>query len=201
MFNPYHLPQYIFNGTVWQIKNSANNLFLTFDDGPNPATTPYVLDILDKKAAKATFFCIGKNVDRYSNLYDEIIKRGHAVGNHTYSHLKGWHSSNQEYYDNIQLASQYIESNLFRPPYGQMTLTQIKHLKTLYKIIFWSVLSWDFNESLSAKSCIKRVLPKTQSGDIIVFHDSKKAFHRMHDALPMVVDALQKNDYNFLTIK
>ena len=201
MINPYHLPQYIIKDTIWRIKNSDKNIFLTFDDGPNPATTPYILDILDKNSIKATFFCIGKNVDHRPTLFDEIIKRGHAVGNHTYSHLKGWRSSDQEYINDINLAAQYIPGNIFRPPYGQMKRSQIKLLRDQYKIYFWSVLSWDFNESLSAKTCVNRVVPKTRSGDIIVFHDSSKAFERMQSALPIAINKLQNKGFNFCLIE
>ncbi|MDD2562786.1 MAG: polysaccharide deacetylase family protein [Salinivirgaceae bacterium] len=148
MINPYHLPQHLIKETIWRIKNNANNIFLTFDDGPNPSTTPYILDVLDQNDIKATFFCIGKNVERHPALFDDIILRGHAVGNHTYSHLKGWRCSNEEYINDINLAAEYIQGKLFRPPYGQMKLSQIKLLRDHYKIFFWSVLSWDFNESL-----------------------------------------------------
>ncbi|MDD4747957.1 MAG: polysaccharide deacetylase family protein [Salinivirgaceae bacterium] len=201
MINPYHLPQHLIKETIWRIKNNANNIFLTFDDGPNPSTTPYILDVLDQNDIKATFFCIGKNVERHPALFDDIILRGHAVGNHTYSHLKGWRCSNEEYINDINLAAEYIQGKLFRPPYGQMKLSQIKLLRDHYKIFFWSVLSWDFNESLSAKTCVKRVVPKTRSGDIIVFHDSSKAFERLQGALPIAIKKLQNKEFNFCLIK
>ena len=201
IINPYYIPQYLLRGTIWRIPNEEQKIFLTFDDGPHPSTTPYILDTLDQFNVKATFFCIGKNVDRNPKLFSEIMNRGHSVGNHTYSHLKGWKSSNQEYLSDIELAAQLIPGTLFRPPYGQIKLSQIKLLREQYKIVFWSVLSWDFQESLAPVKCLENVLPKTRGGDVIVFHDSLKTFDRMSYALPLVLDGLQKKGFNFCTIK
>jgi peptidoglycan/xylan/chitin deacetylase (PgdA/CDA1 family) len=199
-FNPYHIPPYFLRNTLWRIP-AKNEVYITFDDGPHPSTTPFVLETLSKFNAKATFFCIGKNVDRYPHLFQSILQEGHAVGNHTYSHLKGWQSRNAEYLADIDLAAQYVPGNLFRPPYGQIKLSQIKMLKPDYKIIFWSVLSWDFLESLSPEKCLQNVVSKVQSGDIVVFHDSLKAFPRMSYALPKVLEFVQKNRLECCPIK
>jgi peptidoglycan/xylan/chitin deacetylase (PgdA/CDA1 family) len=201
IFNPYHIPPYFLRNTVWRIPNDQNTVFITFDDGPHPSTTPFILETLSKFHAKATFFCIGKNVDRYPELFNAIVEQDHAVGNHTYSHLKGWQTPNQEYFSDIDLAAQHVPATLFRPPYGQIKLSQIKQLKLQYKLVFWSVLSWDFLETLSPEKCLSHVLSKTQSGDIVVFHDSVKAFPRMSYALPIVLEVLEKKGYNFCPIK
>lgn len=201
ILNPYHIPPLFLRSTVWRIPNERNEVFITFDDGPHPSTTPFILETLLKFNAKATFFCIGKNVDRYPELFKAILQQGHAVGNHTYSHLKGWKTKNKEYFSDIELAAHHVQGNLFRPPYGQIKLSQIKHLKLQYKLVFWSVLSWDFLESLAPEKCLNNVLSKTKSGDIVVFHDSVKAFPRMSYALPTVLEVLEKKGYNFCSIK
>ncbi len=199
IFNPYHMPYFLRN-TVWRMPDKGQ-VSISFDDGPHPSTTPFILETLSNFNVKATFFCIGKNVDRYPDLFQSILHAGHTVGNHTYSHLKGWQTRNGEYLADIDLAAQYIPGNLFRPPYGQIKLSQIKMLKPGYKIIFWSVLSWDFLESLSPEKCLQSVVSKVQGGDIVVFHDSLKAFPRMSYALPKVLEFAQKNRLECCPIK
>jgi len=186
---------------IWNIPNKQKEIFLTFDDGPNPSTTEFILECLDKYNAKATFFCIGKNVEKYPQLFEAILKGGHTIGNHTYNHLKGWKCSLQEYIDDVQLASKFIESNLFRPPYGQISFSQAKVLHRTYKIVFWSVLTWDFKIKIEPSRCLDNTSLKTKMGDIIVFHDSTKAFHKVEHVLPVFVSRFKELGYSFEAIK
>lgn len=185
----------------WRIDTNKKEIFLTFDDGPGPSTTEYILECLNKHDVKATFFCIGKNVERHHLLYDAILKQGHVVGNHTYSHLSGWQNSLQDYVNDVKLAEQFINSNLFRPPYGQITYNQIKILQKSYKIFFWSVLTWDFKQNLNPQRCMENSIIKTQTGDIVVFHDSKKAFNRVEVTLPVFLSYFKDLGYCFGIIK
>ena len=160
---------------VWDLSTSEKNIYLTFDDGPHPVATPFVLDELKKYNAKATFFCIGRNVLEQPAIYERIITEGHSIGNHTQHHLNGWEMPDYLYVKDVTVAAQYIQSDLFRPPYGRLKSSQAKQLKD-YKIIMWDVLSGDFDESISNEQCLKNVMENTVPGSIIVFHDSEKAF-------------------------
>jgi len=197
----YKIATSLFPYTVWRIPNSEGKVYITFDDGPNPETTPFILETLKQFNAKATFFCIGKNVERNPELYNRLISEGHSIGNHTYSHLKGWKTKNREYFEDVDLAAQYIDSKLFRPPYGRVKLSQIRKLRHDYRLIFWSVLSQDYVETITPEKCLSNVIPHVNSGDIIVFHDSLKAFPRMSYALPKVLEFLQKNGFVCCPIK
>jgi len=173
---------------VWHIKEHANSVYLTFDDGPHPLITPFVLDELQKYQAKATFFCIGKNVALYPDVFKRIIDEGHSVGNHTQNHLNGWKTENIDYYKNIKAASKYINTRLFRPPYGRITYAQAIGVNRLFpdaKIIMWDVLSGDFDTKLSPEDCLQNVIKSTTAGSIIVFHDSEKAWDRLQFTLPL----------------
>ena len=165
-------------------------VYLTFDDGPDETATPFALDCLKLFDTKATFFCIGKNIVEQPEVFQRIIDEGHSVGNHTYNHLNGWKTNNETYFQNIQKASALIPSNIFRPPYGRITISQaLKLMKPPYSfhIVMWDVLSGDFDINLSPDDCLKNVLENIEPGSIIVFHDSKKAFLRMSFALPEVL--------------
>jgi len=163
----------LFPELIWTIPNDENRVFLTFDDGPDPEATPWVLDLLGKHDAKATFFCLGRNVEKYPELFQRIQDEGHAVGNHTYSHLDGWRTRNRDYFADIEQADKLIGSNLFRPPYGRITPSQIRVLKTKYKIVMWDVLSGDFDLKITTEKCIKRTEKYTKSGSILVFHENR----------------------------
>jgi peptidoglycan/xylan/chitin deacetylase (PgdA/CDA1 family) len=176
------------DGLVWKIPTEANEIFLTFDDGPHPSITPFVLDQLSAYNAKATFFCIGENVKRYQNVYLQILDGGHATGNHTYNHLNGWKTSDDKYLENIAEAKKLIDGRLFRPPYGRITRSQAHRLKPMFKIIMWDVVSGDFDTELPADKCLRNVIDNTVAGSIVVFHDSEKAFPRMEYALPRALD-------------
>ena len=182
------LPSYY----LWNVENKNNEIYLTFDDGPTLELTEKILEILSKKNVLATFFLVGNNVDKHPKLYDLIIENGHSIGNHTHNHLKGWKTPTNLYVQNVVKASRIIDSNLFRPPYGKMTLRQGHRLKSQFKIIMWSLLTKDYDNSISPEYCLSRA-KKVKSGDIIVFHDNVKASKNMLYALPLFIDfALEK---------
>ncbi len=168
---------------VWNFSREEKVIYLTFDDGPHPQATPYVLDLLKQFNAQATFFCIGKNVAAYPDIYKRILNEGHRTGNHTFNHLNGKKTPDEEYIRNIKEARKYIDSDLFRPPYGRISKFQIRLLTAaenikqpaVFKIIMWDVLSADFDVSISAEKCAKNVTSNAGAGSIIVFHDSEKA--------------------------
>ncbi len=186
---------------TWEIATTEKEIYLTFDDGPHPIATPFVLECLRRFNAKATFFCIGKNVEQNPALYRQIIDEGHRVGNHSFNHLNGWKTNDKEYIDNITKAKDIIDSKLFRPPYGRISTFQIKQLKPFYSIIMWNVLSGDFDISLSKERCLDNVLKHTSNGSIIVFHDSEKAFERLEYALPMALKYFQEKGFKMSTLK
>lgn len=177
---------------------SEPTVYLTFDDGPNPGTTAFILEQLKKYGAKATFFCLGKNVVEHPDIYQEIFNGGHAVGNHTHDHLNGFKTKAKPYVADVLTARKYIDSPLFRPPYGRIKSSQIRLLKKEIpeiKIIMWDVLSGDFDTNIDAQSCLQNVLFKFRSGSIIVFHDSNKAWDRMSYALPRVLEHFSKKKF------
>lgn len=183
--------QSVFSGLIWRIANSKK-VYLTFDDGPVPEATVWVLDILKEKNIKATFFCVGENVERHPEIYNRIIAEGHAVGNHTYNHLNSWKTKKSIYSANIEKAAEVIDSTLFRPPYGKLSLSSIKELKKQYNVIMWDVLSGDFDTTISAEDCLKNVKENTKEGSIIVFHDSIKAIDTLKFVLPKVISFFEE---------
>lgn len=185
---------------TWQIKTDEKVIYLTFDDGPHETATPFVLNILKKYNAKATFFCIGKNVQLHSEIYERIINEGHSVGNHTFNHLNGWEVNDENYLSDIANASSVIQSKLFRPPYGRIKKLQAKILQPNYNIIMWSVLSGDFDVNLSPQKCLNNVIKNTAKGSIVVFHDSAKAMERLKFALPKTLEYFSEKGYVFKSI-
>jgi peptidoglycan/xylan/chitin deacetylase (PgdA/CDA1 family) len=181
---PWWLRKIYSAALTWNVTGAQNEIFLTFDDGPHPTITPFVLKNLQQYNAKATFFCIGKNVQQHHDVFRQILNEGHSVGNHTHNHLNGWKTSDAEYFENIMLAKKYIDSNLFRPPYGKISRFQIQQLKPIFNIIMWDVLSGDFDIKLSPQKCLENIISNTRPGSVIVFHDSEKAFPRLEYALP-----------------
>ena len=195
----------LFFNQVWNIPNSENTIYLTFDDGPTPEITERVLEILDKHHIKATFFCIGDNVRKHPEIVQKILSKQHSVGNHTYSHLKGWKTPTKTYISNseaceIKLNSLFKirNSKLFRPPYGKITPWQSYKLRKLgYKIIMWDVLSKDYDASISAEKCYENVIQNVSSGSIIVFHDSNKAKDNVLNSLEKTIETLKSKGFNF----
>jgi len=189
----------LYPSLVWRMPvEGEKKIYLTFDDGPHPQATPFVLDQLAAYGAKATFFCIGKNVVAEPEIYQRIIAEGHSVGNHTQLHLNGWKTDDIAYLNDIATAEQSISSNLFRPPYGRIKRSQIKALhQQQKKIIMWDVLSADFDTRLTGEACLAYVLYHTQPGSIILFHDSEKAWDRMSVALPKVLKHFSERGFGF----
>ena len=187
----------------WQISSGEKNIYLTFDDGPHEEATPFVLNELKKYNAKATFFCIGKNVKENFEIYKQIISEGHKPANHTYNHINGWKTSDREYLEDVRLAANIIDSNLFRPPYGRITTFQIKALKgekLNLKTIMWTVLSGDFDEKVTPENCYLNVIKNTTPGSIIVFHDSLKALPRLQHTLPLILEYFSAKGFRFKVI-
>ncbi len=206
MFYVVKMPTWIqklFPTMIWQMGKQEKVLYLTFDDGPHPIHTSVVLHQLKKYNAQATFFCIGNNVKKYPTIYKQIIEEGHAIGNHTFHHLNGKKVSDKEYVQDINEASKYIDSKLFRPPYGSITRFQTNLLiekNNPYKIIMWTILSGDFDNKLSKEKCLKNVISKASNGDIIVFHDSDKAAEKMSYSLPKVLQYFSEKGFQFKKI-
>lgn len=192
--------QSLFPNYAWNIPTKEKVMYLTFDDGPIPEVTPWVMDQLDKYNAKATFFCVGENIQRYTELFDKLIERGHSVGNHTMNHLNGWTSENIPYFHNIRHGANLANSDLFRPPYGRLKPSQAQFLQRHYKIVMWDVLSGDFDPNLSPEDCVNNVLKNAREGSIVVFHDSLKSWDRMSVALPQVLAYFAGNGYRFEAI-
>ena len=176
---------------IWSMEGE-DDVFLTFDDGPTPGITEWILDALSKHNAKATFFCWGKNVEQYPDLYQMILDGGHKVGNHTYSHQKGWSMSVERYIEDVDFANQYIHSDLFRPPYGRIKPAQARMLSERYSLIMWDVLSQDYSNLISPRTCLRNVTKHVQPGSIVVFHDSLKSFRNLKYALPRSLDHIHK---------
>ena len=194
----------LYSNYVWDIPTKENILYLTFDDGPRPEATPFVLEQLRIYNAKATFFCVGNNVEQHPEIYRQIIGEGHATGNHTFHHLNGWKVSDRKYFDDIIEARKYIDSILFRPPYGRITRFQSRHLRNSvlgFKIIMWDVLSKDYDQKLNAEDCSFNVLRFARPGSIVVFHDSEKAFPRMKEALRTTLKYFSEKGYRFEAIR
>lgn len=183
---------------IWQMPAGDKKIYLTFDDGPHPVATPFVLEQLKKYNAKGTFFCIGKNIEEYPFLYEEILDDGHVTGNHTYNHLNGWKTEDAVYLDNIVQAKKRIDSLLFRPPYGRATKFQLKLLRQQGILpVMWSVLSGDFDTQLSKEKCLRHVVKNTVDGSIVIFHDSAKAFERLAYVLPRVLEHFSEKGFQF----
>lgn len=200
--------KWIFKRRIWEGSARDKAVYLTFDDGPIPEVTPWVLEQLKRYNAKATFFCIGDNVQKHPKILQQIYAEGHAIGNHTFNHLNGWKTSAPEYLLNTLKAQHLIEKNLpekndgkkplFRPPYGRMTRKQGKQLRQRgFKVVMWSIISMDYNTSLSAEKCTKNVLKHVKPGSIIVFHDSLKAEKNLKHILPKILEELSRENYRF----
>ena len=190
----------LFPETIWRIPGDKKTVYLTFDDGPIPQVTPWVLDVLDYYEVKATFFCVGDNVARNTNLFQVIRDRGHQVGNHTMNHVKGMSMSPEKYVRNVMNAHDLIQSRLFRPPHGHMLPGQAKLLKKDFSIIMWDVVTRDYSNKLSGEQVFGNVKRYARNGSIIVFHDSIKAERNLHYALPRTINWLRENGFLFKTL-
>ena len=192
----------IYSSYTWSIRTKKKILYLTFDDGPHPEATPFVLNELKKYNALATFFCIGKNVIEHPAIYKRILDEGHTTGNHTQNHLNGWKTGNDLYMKDISEAAKYIDSGLFRPPYGRITSFQAKHLRSVMngrnaRVIMWDVLSADFDTTITSEKCMENVIFNAKPGSIVVFHDSRKAFEKIQYILPKILKFFAEKGYFF----
>ena len=195
-FLRYLLP----SNLVWKVNTTDREIFLTFDDGPIPEVTPWVLDQLDRCQAKATFFCVGDNVRKHPEIYAEIRKRGHSTGNHSFNHLQAWKTPLNEYLANVEKCRQLVDSSLFRPPHGQLTPKISRVLGKEYRLIMWSILTRDFDSRITPAQCLEIALKNAKPGSIIVFHDSLKAWDRLEYALPRFLDHFTEKGYTFSSL-
>lgn len=195
-----------FPGFIWNIQNQyedvkkEKDLYLTFDDGPVKEVTPFVLDQLNKYDAKATFFCVGENIDNNPEIFADLQDQGHSIGSHSYNHLSGWATDNTKYVTNVAKAAKLSSSNLFRPPYGRIKPSQAKVIQEDYKIIMWDVLSGDFDPNITEDKCYNNVVSNAADGSIVVFHDSQKSYPILKKVLPKVLEYYHKEGYNFKSI-
>jgi len=196
----------IFPTYLWSVPTKEKILYLTFDDGPHPEITTFVLSQLKKYNALATFFCLGKNVLAFPEVYRQILDGGHTVGNHTQNHLNGWKTADDVYLKDIGEAANYIDSNLFRPPYGKITLFQAKNLPAVMKerkakVVMWDVLSADFDAEITEERCLQFVIFRCTPGSIVVFHDSEKAFRKLNYVLPRVLHHFKNEGFKFVALE
>lgn len=184
-------------GAVWRLPQKEKTVYLTFDDGPIPEVTPWVLDLLRKYNIKATFFCVGDNVRKYPEVFKMVVSAGHSVGNHTFNHLQGFKVRSGKYVENVELADSYIRSNLFRPPHGHLRIRQGTKLSKKFRFVMWDVITRDYNMKLSGEYVLNVVKRYVRNGSIIVFHDSIKAEKNMKYALPKAIEFLLSEGYKF----
>lgn len=196
---PWWMKKWLYPGYLWSMPRQQKKIYLSFDDGPHPVATEFVLDALKKYNAKATFFCIGKNVAAHPGTYKRILSEGHATGNHTHDHVNGWKTNDKLYFENIAKAAKYIDTDLFRPPYGRITRFQARQAaeKLGFTIVMWSVLSGDFDTTITPQKCWGNVKRTAGNGSIIVFHDSEKAMERMTYALTEALEYFSKKGFVF----
>ena len=184
---------------TWEI-DDPESVFITIDDGPTPGITEWILAELEKRGAKATFFCLGKNIELYPHLYEQILAAGHKVGNHTYGHLKGWEVPTEQYLEDIEHADRLVHSGLFRPPYGRITKEQAQALGGRYRLVMGSIVSRDYSQRGRPDKCLRNVTRAVTGGSIVVFHDSLKSYSNMSYALPRALDHIREMGLAFKTI-
>jgi peptidoglycan/xylan/chitin deacetylase (PgdA/CDA1 family) len=200
LVQPTYLIKSIYPKAIWRKEPTEKKLYLTFDDGPIPEITTWVLDVLKQYNVKATFFCVGNNVEKHPTIFQRLLDEQHAVGNHTYNHLNGWKTHSPLYLKNVSKCKELVNSRLFRPPYGKMKKTQFNVLRRYYSIVLWDVLSGDYDKKTSPEKCLKNVLDKYRNGSIIVFHDNIKAWTNLQFALPKFIEHALKEGYRFETL-
>ena len=188
---------YIFSSFIWKIPNDNKTVYLTFDDGPTEKVTRKILEVLRNEKVKASFFCVGKNVEKYPDLFACIKAEGHAVGNHTNTHLNGWKTNKKQYLEDVEEADKLINSNLFRPPYGKLNWRSKRDLQRKYKIVMWDVAGGDFDPYLSIKDVVKNIINNVNPGSIVVLHDNQKFMAKTVEALPIIIKELKAKKYRF----
>lgn len=197
------LLKWYYPSLIWNKSRSEKVIYLTFDDGPIPDVTTFVLKTLKSFEAKATFFCIGDNIVKHLDIFELIKKEGHQIGNHTFNHLKGWKTEDKTYLNNFNACQELTQTSLFRPPYGRIKKSQVSAIKSVQpemQIIMWDVITGDFDLNLSPEECYRNAIKHTTSGSIVVFHDSLKAFDRLEYALPRFLQYFTDKGFSFLTL-
>ncbi len=197
------LLKWYYPSLTWNKSRDEKAIYLTFDDGPIPDVTEFVLKTLKDQQVKASFFCIGDNIQKHPDIFQQVLDAGHSVGNHTFNHLKGWKTDDATYLENFEKCQQLTGTRLFRPPYGRIKKSQIRSIRSRYpdmNIIMWDVLSGDFDLKRSPEGCYHNVEKHVENGSIIVFHDSLKAFERLQYALPRSIAMLKAAGYQFRTL-
>ena len=197
---PTYLLRKVYPKAIWRMPAAEPKIYLTFDDGPVPGVTEKVLDVLKEEKIKATFFCVGENVEKNPAIYQRILAEGHAVGNHTFNHLNGWKTHGNQYARNVLKCRELVESKLFRPPYGRAKKSQIALLSTQYKIIMWDVLTYDYDKNTSPEQCLSNANDHVRNGSVIVFHDSYKAQKNVEYALPRFIRFAKEKGFEFGTL-
>ncbi len=200
LVRPPQLLRNFYKDSLWRKDKNEPTIYLTFDDGPIPELTPWVLDVLKEFNIKATFFCVGDNIIKNPQIFERIKQEGHQVGNHTFNHVKGWEITSTVYLENVEKCQEFTKTNLFRPPYGRIKKSQYKLLSKNYTIVFWDVLSYDYDKFISPKKCLENSIKYTRNGSIIVFHDNIKAQENLKFALPHYIEHFLKLNYKFATL-
>ncbi len=194
------LVRIFYRKALWRVDTTEKIVYLTFDDGPIPEITPWVIRLLKDENIKASFFCVGENVQKYPEVFQQVLEEGHSAGNHTFNHMQGLKSENNDYITNIEKADKLIGTSLFRPPHGFLKRSQYHLLREKYRIVMWDVLSRDFDHRISATKVYNNVMNFVRPGSVIIFHDSLKAEENMKKALPEVIRSLKKQGYRFEVI-
>ncbi len=192
-----HLLRWIFPNYTWKVKTTKKVVYFTFDDGPHPEITLWVLEQLAVYNAKATFFMVGENIVKHPEIFEQVKQKGHQIGNHTFNHLNGWKTNNDEYFQNMERCQQLTKTNLFRPPYGRIKNSQAKHISKTHKIIMWNRLSRDYDINLNIQESLKAMKLLPANGAIFVFHDSEKAFKNIQIILPQLLQFYKEEGYEF----
>jgi peptidoglycan/xylan/chitin deacetylase (PgdA/CDA1 family) len=212
LYKTNYLFKKIYSSYTWDIPTTEKEIFLTFDDGPIPGVSDFVLEVLEKYNAKATFFAVGHNIEKHPEVFQRVVQGGHAVGNHTFHHLNGWKTDTNTYLDNIAECDEMLSSlyhsgsraggsqKLFRPPYGKLTREQSRVVRQNYKVIMWDVLTADYDNSLHKETCLKKTIKYTNKGSVVIFHDSLKAEKNMTYVLPRLLEHFSEQGYSFKAI-
>lgn len=204
MYYPVAMPKWVqklFPDFLYRIEEDKEKvLYLTFDDGPIPKITPWVLEQLAAYDAQATFFCVGANIEKNPSVYQAVLDAGHRVGNHTFNHLNGWKTAQAKYLENVATCQAWMETDLFRPPYGKLRLGQARKLKQAYKVVMWDIIAGDFDPSISGEKCWQNIVKNTTKGSIIVLHDSKKSWERLQYVLPKLLEHYNNLGFQFKAI-
>jgi peptidoglycan-N-acetylglucosamine deacetylase len=200
LIRPPILLRKFYKNSVWRIGKMEPNIYLTFDDGPIPELTPWVLDVLNEFNVKATFFCVGDNIVKYPEIFERIKQEGHQIGNHTFNHMKGWKNTTENYLMNVEKCQQLTQTNLFRPPYGRIKKSQYNLLEKKYKVVFWDVLSYDYSDLVTPEQCLANSIKYTRKGSVIVFHDNIKAHDNLKFVLSRYISHFLELNFKFVSL-